>query len=91
VRTLLNVIWLVLSGAWLAIGYALAGLLMCLLIITFPFGIAAFRLRPTCFGPSGARLSVAPVQAVRRPWETSSGSFWSGCGRLSRRGIRLAS
>jgi len=27
-RILLNIIWLVLSGLWLAIGYALAGLVM---------------------------------------------------------------
>jgi len=32
VRTLLNIIWLVLSGIWLAIGYALAGLVMFILI-----------------------------------------------------------
>src|ERR1700733_11995069 len=43
-RTLLNLIWLVFSGLWLAIGYALAGLLLCLLIVTIPFGLACFRL-----------------------------------------------
>lgn len=43
-RTILNIIWLVLSGFWLAVGYALAGVLMTVLIITIPFGIASFRL-----------------------------------------------
>ena len=41
-KTLLNIIWLVLAGFWLAIGYVLAGILCCILIITIPFGI---RLR----------------------------------------------
>jgi uncharacterized membrane protein YccF (DUF307 family) len=46
VRTLLNIIWLVLSGFWLAVGYVLAGVIMCVLIITmipmtlWPFGRA---------------------------------------------------
>jgi uncharacterized membrane protein YccF (DUF307 family) len=44
VRTILNLIWLVLSGFWLALAYAFAGLIMCVLIITIPFGIASFRL-----------------------------------------------
>jgi uncharacterized membrane protein YccF (DUF307 family) len=53
VRVVLNVIWLILSGLWLALGYALAGLLMCLLIITIPFGIAAFRLAAFVLWPFG--------------------------------------
>ena len=43
-RVILNVIWLVLCGLWMAIGYAVAGLLCFVLIITIPFGIAAFRI-----------------------------------------------
>jgi uncharacterized membrane protein YccF (DUF307 family) len=53
VRTVLNVLWLVLSGLWLAIGYALAGVVMCLLIITIPFGIASFRLAAYVVWPFG--------------------------------------
>lgn len=52
-RTLLNLLWLVLSGLWLALGYAVAGLLMCLLIITIPFGIASFRLAAYVLWPFG--------------------------------------
>ncbi len=59
-RWVLNVIWLALSGVWLALGYALAGLVMCLLIITFPFGIAAFRLAAYVLWPFGRTV-------VRRP------------------------
>jgi uncharacterized membrane protein YccF (DUF307 family) len=52
-RTLLNIIWLVLSGFWLAIGYALAGLVMCILIITIPFGIQSFKLAGYALWPFG--------------------------------------
>jgi uncharacterized membrane protein YccF (DUF307 family) len=52
-RTVLNVLWLLLSGLWLAIGYALAGLVLCLLIITIPFGIACFRLAAFVLWPFG--------------------------------------
>jgi uncharacterized membrane protein YccF (DUF307 family) len=53
VKTVLNVLWLVLCGLWLAIGYAVAGVVMCILIITIPFGIAAFRLAAYVLWPFG--------------------------------------
>ncbi|MGO8730459.1 MAG: YccF domain-containing protein, partial [Streptosporangiaceae bacterium] len=37
-RLILNVIWLVFEGLWMAIAYAVAGLLCFVLIITIPFG-----------------------------------------------------
>ncbi|MFP5311832.1 MAG: YccF domain-containing protein, partial [Actinomycetes bacterium] len=43
-RTLLNIIWLVFGGFWLALGYFLAGVVCCLLIVTIPLGIASFRI-----------------------------------------------
>jgi uncharacterized membrane protein YccF (DUF307 family) len=53
VRILLNIIWLVFAGLWLAIAYALAALLMFILIITIPFGIAALRIAHYCLWPFG--------------------------------------
>jgi uncharacterized membrane protein YccF (DUF307 family) len=53
VKTVLNVLWLVLCGLWLAIGYAVAGVVMCILIVTIPFGIAAFRLAAYVLWPFG--------------------------------------
>ncbi|GAA0897162.1 YccF domain-containing protein [Pseudonocardia zijingensis] len=58
-RTIGNVIWLVLAGWWLAICYAVAGVLACVLIITIPFGIAAFRLAGYSLWPFGRRVVVA--------------------------------
>jgi uncharacterized membrane protein YccF (DUF307 family) len=56
VRIILNVIWLVFGGLWMAIGYAIAGIVMCILIITIPFGIAAFRISLFCLWPFGRTL-----------------------------------
>jgi uncharacterized membrane protein YccF (DUF307 family) len=60
VRTILNLLWLILSGIWLFIGYAVAGVVMCILIITIPFGIASFRLAGYVLWPFGRTV-------VRRP------------------------
>ena len=59
-RTVMNVLWLVLSGLWLAIGYAVAGLVLCFLIITIPFGIAAFRLAAFTLWPFGRAVVRKP-------------------------------
>ena len=55
-RVLLNLIWLVLSGFWMAIGYVIAGIVCCVLIITIPFGIASFRIANYALWPFGRRL-----------------------------------
>ncbi|TYK51450.1 YccF domain-containing protein [Actinomadura decatromicini] len=52
-RTLMNVLWLVLAGFWMALGYVLAGVICCILIITIPFGIASFRIAGYALWPFG--------------------------------------
>jgi uncharacterized membrane protein YccF (DUF307 family) len=52
-KLILNVIWLVLCGWWMAILYALAGVVAFILIITIPFGIAAFRISGYVLWPFG--------------------------------------
>ena len=52
-RILGNLIWLVFAGVWLAFGYILAGLIMCVLIITIPFGLQAFKLAAFSLWPFG--------------------------------------
>ena len=55
-RFVLNVIWLVLSGLWLAIGYVFAALICFLLIVTIPFGIAALRIAAYALWPFGSTV-----------------------------------
>ena len=50
---ILNVLWLVLSGIWLALGYAVGGVLMCLTIIGIPFGFQAFKFAAFSLWPFG--------------------------------------
>lgn len=66
-RTVLNIVWLLLSGIWLAFAYVIAGVVMCALIITIPFGIASFRLGIYVLWPFGRTV-------VRRPDVTAASS-----------------
>jgi uncharacterized membrane protein YccF (DUF307 family) len=61
VRVLLNIIWLVLSGIWLAILYVIAGLFACVLIVTIPFGIQAFKLAGYSLWPFGRTVIKKPT------------------------------
>jgi len=58
-RTIGNVLWLVLAGIWLAISYAVAGLLLCVTIIGIPFGIQAFKLAGFVLWPFGRSVVVS--------------------------------
>lgn len=59
-RTLLNIIWVVLGGFWLFLGYLLLGLLACLLIVTIPAGVASFRIAAYVLWPFGREVVPAP-------------------------------
>jgi uncharacterized membrane protein YccF (DUF307 family) len=52
-RLLLNIIWFVLAGVWMAIAYTLAALICFILIITIPFGIASLRIAIFALWPFG--------------------------------------
>jgi len=60
VRLILNVIWLVLSGFWLAVGYVLAGIVCCVLVITIPWGLASFRIANYALWPFGRTVVDRP-------------------------------
>ena len=64
VRILGNVIWFVLAGFWLWLVYVLAGILACILIITIPFGIAAFRIAGFVVWPFGRTTVPKPTAGV---------------------------
>ncbi|MEO2118238.1 MAG: YccF domain-containing protein, partial [Microbacterium sp.] len=63
-RTLLNIIWLVLSGFWLFLGYMLAGVILCVLIVTIPWGIASFRIGVYTLWPFGREVVDHPRSGV---------------------------
>lgn len=53
---LMNVIWLLVSGLWLALAAAINGLLLCLTVVGIPFGMQCFKLARLSLSPFGARI-----------------------------------
>lgn len=53
--TLMNVLWFVLAGLWLAIFHLSAAITCFIGIITIPFGLAHLRLAGVCLAPLGKR------------------------------------
>jgi uncharacterized membrane protein YccF (DUF307 family) len=56
VRTLLNILWLIFGGIFIALGYAIAGVICYVLVVTIPFGVAAFRMANYALWPFGRRI-----------------------------------
>lgn len=52
-KTLLNIIWLIFSGLWIALGYALAGVICFVFVVTIPWSIACFRIARYALWPFG--------------------------------------
>ena len=59
-RLVLNVIWLLFGGLWLALGYLLAAVICFLLIVTIPFGFAAARIALFALWPFGRTVVDKP-------------------------------
>jgi uncharacterized membrane protein YccF (DUF307 family) len=57
-RLILNIIWLIFCGWWMAILYVLAGILCAILIITIPFAIACFRISAYVIWPFGRSITI---------------------------------
>lgn len=54
--TLANILWVVLVGWWMALGYLGAGVLNCITIIGIPFGIQSFKMAKLALWPFGAQI-----------------------------------
>lgn len=55
-RTILNLIWVIFAGFWLFIGYVIAGIVLCIPIITIPWAIASFRIAGYSLWPFGRQV-----------------------------------
>lgn len=51
-----NILWIILGGLAIAIGWALVGLILCISIIGIPFGIQAFKMAKLALWPFGAEI-----------------------------------
>jgi uncharacterized membrane protein YccF (DUF307 family) len=72
VKTLGNVLWLILCGIWMSIVYFIAGVVAMIFIITIPFGFQAFKMSSYVLWPFGRSV-------VRRE---GSSDFWSLVGNI---------
>ena len=59
-KTLGNILWLILGGLVIALIYYLVGLLMCLTFIGIPFGLQLFKLGTYALWPFGRELVNGP-------------------------------
>lgn len=60
VKTLLNIIWFIFGGIWLALGYIFFGIIACILVVTLPAGVACFRIANYVLWPFGREVVPAP-------------------------------
>ncbi|MFD3507410.1 YccF domain-containing protein [Nocardia sp. NPDC058666] len=61
VQLILNILWVVLCGFWMALGYLLAAVICFILIVTIPFGIASLRLAGYVLWPFGRTVVDKPT------------------------------
>ena len=55
-KTIGNILWLVLTGLWAAIAWAFLGVIWCITIIGIPFGKQCFKLAMLAVMPFGATI-----------------------------------
>ena len=60
-RTIGNILWLIIAGVALAISYVIGGLILCATIIGIPFGIQSFKLAGLALWPFGRRIVSADI------------------------------
>lgn len=53
---LMNLIWLLVSGLWLALEAAINGLVLCCTIVGIPFGLQCFKMAKLALSPFGAEI-----------------------------------
>lgn len=56
ISLILNIIWLLTAGWALFLGYVIAGILACILVVTIPFGLASFRIAGFVIWPFGREV-----------------------------------
>lgn len=86
-RAIGNIIWLVLGGVFLALGYFVAGVIMFILIITIPFGVQSFKLGAFSLWPFGQvmvdRSAGGAISAIGNVIWILLAGLWLALGHLA--------
>ncbi len=61
-KTLGNILWIVLGGIAIAVMYYIVGLLLCVTIVGIPFGVQLFKLGTYSLWPFGHELLNGPKE-----------------------------
>lgn len=74
-RFLSNLLWILLGGLWLAIFWAIGGLLLCITVVGIPFGLQCFKMARLSFAPFGKKvdLNVAAHPIANTLWAVIGG------------------
>ena len=63
-RTIGNILWFILAGLELFLAYVVAGLVAFVLVVTIPFGVAAFRMAGYVVWPFGRTVITKPTAGL---------------------------
>lgn len=85
-RVLGNILWIIFGGIWLALGWLIAGLLLCITIIGIPLGLQCFKAASLTLAPFGKRVDLNfgrhPIAnliwAILAGWEMAMGYLFAG-------------
>lgn len=87
-RLLGNIIWLIFGGIVAAIGWFLAGLILCITIIGIPFGVQCMKIAALVLWPFGREIEVGNfgvggllfniIWLILFGWELALGHFFTG-------------
>jgi uncharacterized membrane protein YccF (DUF307 family) len=73
-RLILNLIWLLLAGFWLALSYLFAALLLAITIIGLPFAVQSIKLAGYALWPFGRTLIQSPARS--KPLSVVGNILW---------------
>ena len=51
--TLMNIVWILIGGIWIALSHLVVGIVLCITLIGIPFGLQHFKLMSIAFAPFG--------------------------------------
>ncbi len=57
-KTICNIIWMLFGGIWLALAWAVCGLVLCISIIGIPLGVQCFKAARLSLFPFGKRVEL---------------------------------
>jgi uncharacterized membrane protein YccF (DUF307 family) len=64
-KIVLNILWLILAGVWLALGYLIAAAIMAITIVGLPFAKQALKLALYALWPVGRTLIKSETRSVK--------------------------